>query len=77
MTHIYIYLFLAALVVLFQDDALLFPSWLWAKIRIHYTNIVFLVQAYSFWRKMKKEYGPLGYPVPPFTYIHIWDRKQP
>lgn len=77
MTHIYVYLFLAALVVLFPNDALLFPRWLGSQIQLHYVNAKCFVQSYLFWRKMKKEFGPLGFPVPPFNYIHIWDRNEP
>lgn len=74
MTHIYIYLFLAALVVLFPKDALLLPHWIEAQVKLHYTNARMWWCAWTMHRRMKKEFGALGWPVPPFKFIPIWER---
>ena len=38
MTHLFIYAFLGALVVLFPKDALLLPHWVEAQVKLHYIN---------------------------------------
>jgi hypothetical protein len=75
MNHIYVYLFLAALVVLFPKDALLLPRWIEAQVKLHCTNARMWWGAWTIHRKMKKEFGALGWPVPPFKFIPIWDRE--
>lgn len=75
MTHIYVYLFLAALVAMFPKDALLFPLWVEGQVKLHYINAKMFWCAWTMHRKLKKDFGALGWPVPPFRYIPIWDRE--
>lgn len=76
MTHLYIYAFLAALVILFPKDALLLPHWIEAQVKLHYINAKMFWCAWTMHRKLVKEFGSLGWPVPPFKYIPIWDREE-
>lgn len=75
MTHIYVYLFLAALVVLFPKDALLLPLWIEAQVKLHYINAKTFWCAWTLHRKLAKDFAALGWPVPPFKYTPIWDRE--
>ena len=76
MTHLYIYLFLGALVVLFPKDALLLPHWVEAQVKLHYVNAKMFWCAWTMHRNLKKELGALGWPVPPFKFIPVWDREE-
>lgn len=76
MTHLYIYAFLAALVILFPKDALLLPAWVGAQVKLHYVNAKMFWFAWAAHRKLKKEFGALGWPVPPFRFIPIWNREE-
>ena len=55
MTHLYIYAFLGALVVLFPQDALLFPRWVEAQVKLHYVNARMFWCAWTMHRKLKKD----------------------
>ena len=74
MTHIYIYLFLGALVALFPKDALLLPMWVEAQVKLHYVNAKTFWLTWTTYRKLKKEMTARGWPAPPFKYIPIWER---
>lgn len=74
MTYIYLYLFLGALVVLFPKDAMIFAQLCEQWVKLHYINAKCFVQAYFMWRKLKKDFGGLGFPIPPFKFIPIWKR---
>lgn len=75
MTHLYIYAALAALVVLFPKDALLLPHWVEAQVKLHYVNARTFWFAWTTHRKLSKEMSALGWPVPPFKFVPIWDRE--
>ncbi len=76
MTHLYIYAFLAALVILFPKDALLLPLWVEAQVKLHYVNAKTFWYAWRMHSKLKKDFAALGWPVPPFKFIPIWEREQ-
>jgi len=76
MTHLYIYAFLAALAILFPKDALLLPLWVEAQVKLHYVNAKTFWHAWRMHSKLKKDFAALGWPVPPFKFIPIWEREQ-
>jgi hypothetical protein len=74
MTNLYVYIFLAALVILFPKDALLLPLWVEAQIKLHYINAKTFWFAWTLHRKLSKEFASQGWPVPPFKFVPIWKR---
>ena len=68
---------LAALAILFPQDAMLFPRWLELKIKLHYVNGQTFLQAWLLYRRLKKDFAAQGWPAPPFKYKHIWERELP
>lgn len=75
MTHLYIYITLAALVAFFPKDALLFPLWAAAQIKLHYVNARTFWFAWTTYCKLKKEMAEQGWPIPPFKFVPIWERE--
>jgi hypothetical protein len=74
MTQIYVYLCLGLLVALFPKDALLLPLWVEAQVKLHYMNARLWWCAWRMHAKLKRDFGALGWPVPPFKFVPIWER---
>ena len=63
--------------VCYPVDMLLLGGLINAKIKLHATNLRMWWMSYRMWQKlnadMKKDFGTS---MPPFRYIHIWNRNQ-
>lgn len=75
MTHLYIYAFLAGLVLLFPKDALMAAQWLDLQVKLHYMNALTFWLSWTTYCKLKRDMAALGWPAPPFKYTPLWNRK--
>ena len=68
---------IAALIVLFPQDALNLAQLIEYKVKLHYVNGRTFLAAWLLYRRLKKDFAAQGWPTPPFKYKHIWERELP
>jgi len=73
--QVYLVTLVAALIVLYPQDAANLSAYLGLQARLHVLNLVMLCKAWLMYRALSRDLAKLGVAPPPFRFVPLWERN--